>query len=274
MSYIIVLGNEKGGTGKSTLSMHLAVNLLRMGCKVGTIDIDARQGTLSRYIENRKNYIEKMEFNLPQTQHIRLYRSEAENVKDAQNEDIQAFEKALSELSKNDFLVIDTPGSDTFLSRLAHSHADTVITPLNDSFIDLDMLVRLDFIKNDILKPSIYAEMIWEQKKEKAIRNKGSIDWIVVRNRLSNIQAKNKLEMERILNLLCKRIGFRQAAGFGERVIFRELFLKGLTLLDLEDTGQKLSLSHVTARQELRNLIEMINLPIDSIQKEEKTARG
>jgi chromosome partitioning protein len=133
------------------------------------------------------------------------------------------------------------------------------------------MIVQLDALKNDSLKPSVYAEMIWEQKKERAMRNGQSIDWIIMRNRLSNIQAKNKLEMEKILLLLSKRLGFRMASGFGERVIFRELFLKGLTLLDLEDTGQKLSLSHISAKQELRNLIDIMQLPV-TVEKIEKRA--
>ena len=261
LSYIIVLGNEKGGTGKSTISMHIMVNLLRLGASVGTIDIDARQGTLSRYVENRKNYIEKTNILLPQSTHIRLYKSEAPYINDAKNEDQKNLENAIDSLNHKDYIVIDTPGSDTYISRLAHSHANTIITPINDSFIDLDIIMQLDSAQDNI-KPSIYAEMIWEQKKERAIRNKESIDWIVMRNRLSNIQAKNKLEMENILSLLSKRLGFRFASGFGERVIFRELFLKGLTLLDLADTGQTLSLSHISAKQELRNLIEVMRLPI------------
>ncbi len=241
--------------------MHILVNILRLGASVGTIDIDARQGTLSRYIENRKNYIAQTGIPLPQSEHIRLYRSEAEYSGDAKNEDQKNLENALESLSHKDYIIIDTPGSDTYISRLAHSHANTIITPINDSFIDLDVIMQLDSL-HDNLKPSIYAEMIWEQKKERAIRNKQSIDWIVMRNRLSNIQAKNKLEMESILSLLSKRLGFRFSAGFGERVIFRELFLKGLTLLDLEDTGQTLTLSHISAKQELRNLIDMMRLPI------------
>ena len=260
MSYIIVFGNEKGGTGKSTISMHVAVHLMREGASVGTIDIDARQGTLSRYIENRKSYVERSGINLPQSQHLRLYRSDADVVTEANSQDDENLQKALDDFQDKDYIIIDTPGNDTYISRLAHSKAGTIVTPINDSFIDLDMIMQLDGLKNDVLKPSIYAEMIWEQKKQKAMRKEGSIDWIVLRNRLSNIQAKNKMEMGKVLDLVSKRLGFRQAPGFGERVIFRELFLKGLTLLDLEDTGQTLSLSHISAKQELRNLIDMMQL--------------
>ena len=123
------------------------------------------------------------------------------------------------------------------------------------------MLVRLKSDTMDILKPSIYAEMVWEQKKQRAIRDRGSIEWIVLRNRLSSINARNKEQMEEIMQLLSKRIGFRYLPGFGERVIFRELFLAGITVLDLEDCKLPMSLSHVSAKQELRNLIEGMGLP-------------
>jgi chromosome partitioning protein len=258
--YIIVLGNEKGGTGKSTLSMHLIVHILRLGFKVGSIDIDARQGTLSRYIENRHKYIEKNHKKLPNSIHHAILRSSLPTVVDAQTEEKEKFLSCLNDLKDKNFIIIDTPGNDTFLSQLSHSYADTLITPLNDSFIDLDMLARINSETREISGPSTYAEMVWEQKKHKLLRERSQFDWIVLRNRLSSIYAKNKEEMQFLLNKLAQRIGFRLASGFGERVIFRELFLHGLTLLDLQDVGLEMTLSHVAARQELRSLLEMINL--------------
>ncbi len=258
--YIIVLGNEKGGTGKSTLSMHLIVHLLRLGFKVGSIDIDARQGTLSRYIENRQKFIQTNNKELPNSSHHAILRSNRPTVVDAQQEDKEKFLACLETLKDKNFIIIDTPGSDTFLSQLSHSYADTLITPLNDSFIDLDMLARINNETREISGPSTYAEMVWDQKKQKLLRDRTQFDWIVLRNRLSSIYAKNKEEMQSLLNKLAQRIGFRLASGFGERVIFRELFLQGLTLLDLKDVGIEMTLSHVAARQELRALLEMINL--------------
>lgn len=259
--YIIVLGNEKGGTGKSTVSMHVIISLLRMGFSVGSIDVDARQGTLTRYMDNRKVTSEEMEKPLPLSQHIPLLLSQNPLKAEGIKEDIQNLDKALADLSSHQFIVIDTPGSDSSLSRAAHAVADTLITPLNDSFIDLDMLVRLKRDTLDMIRPSTYAEMVWEQKKQRAIRDRGSIEWIVLRNRLSSINARNKEQMEEVVKALSKRIGFRYIPGFGERVIFRELFLSGLTVLDLEDCKIPMTLSHVAAKQELRNLIHMINLP-------------
>ncbi len=259
--HIIVLGNEKGGTGKSTVSMHVIISLLRMGFSVGSIDVDARQGTLSRYMDNRKATVEEMGKPLPLSTHIPLLPSQNSLREKAIEEDKQNLEEAIAQLLTTRFVVIDTPGSDSPLSRAAHAVADTLITPLNDSFIDLDMLVRLKSDTLDIIRPSTYAEMVWEQKKQRAIRDQGSINWFVLRNRLSSITARNKEQMETVIQTLAKRIGFRYIPGFGERVIFRELFLSGLTVLDLEDCKMPMTLSHVSAKQELRNLIQMIQLP-------------
>lgn len=269
--YIIVLGNEKGGTGKSTVAMHIITNLLRSGYSVGSIDVDARQGTLSRYVENRRARKEKTDEDLPLPDHTPIFRSKLDSVPAAEAEELSTLTDVLNHLKENDFIVIDTPGSDTHLSRLAHSYADTLITPLNDSFIDLDMLVRVNADSHDILRPSTYAEMVWDQKKQRAMRDNGSIDWIVLRNRLSNINSRNKEEMERVLSALAKRIGFRLVAGFGERVIFRELFLNGLTLLDMKESKTALTLSHVAAKQELASLMNMIQLPN---QKQNRIAQG
>ncbi|MBW8309455.1 MAG: division plane positioning ATPase MipZ [Candidatus Paracaedibacteraceae bacterium] len=259
--YIIVLGNEKGGTGKSTVTTHVITALLWKGYKVGSIDVDARQGTLSRYVENRQHRVQESGLALPLPQHIAVFRSNLESTPAACEEEKAQFTQALEQHRGCHFIVIDTPGSDTYLSRLAHSYADTLITPLNDSFIDLDMLVRVAPDSLDILRPSTYAEMVWEQKKQRAMRDGGKIDWIVLRNRLASIHSRNREEMEKVLGALAKRIGFRLLPGFGERVIFRELFLNGLTLLDMRETGTPMTLSHVAAKQELTDLLDRLNLP-------------
>jgi chromosome partitioning protein len=259
--HVIVIGNEKGGTGKSTVTMHLISALLWQGFKVGSIDVDARQGTLSRYVENRQNKIKTAGLTLPTSQHIPVFRSPLENVTAAQEEEQSTFSKALESLKESDYIVVDTPGSDMYLSRLAHSYADTLVTPLNDSFIDLDMLVRVTPDSLDILRPSTYAEMVWEQKKQRAMRDGGKMDWIVLRNRLASIHSRNKEEMDKVLRALSKRIGFRLLPGFGERVIFRELFLNGFTLLDMKHMEMPMTLSHVSARQELSALFDGLNLP-------------
>ncbi len=257
--YVIVLGNEKGGTGKSTIAMHIAVYLLNQGFKVGTIDIDARQGTFTRYFENRKN---NSYGNIKLSEHFAIFKNSTEsNVEASRGKDLDAVRDAFEKLRSCDFLVIDTPGNDTFLSRTVHSYADTLITPVNESLIDIDVLVRVNQGESHSMRPSIYAEMVWEQRKLRAVRREKPIDWIVVKNRMSPLYSNNRKNVNTILEALSRRIGFRLSNGFCERVVFKELFVSGLTLLDLEAQGIGLNISHVAARQELRELINFMKLP-------------
>lgn len=264
-AHIIIVGNEKGGSGKTTTTMHLITALLRLNFTVGSVDIDARQRSLSRYLENRRQTMEEQKTRLPMPIHHLVPKSHYNIVQEAEDDERERFEGVINELNEQgcDFIVVDGPGNDNFLARLAHSYADTVITPINDSFIDLDVLGKVDGTTLKVLKPSIYSEMIWEQKLKRAKRDSGSIDWIVMRNRLSNIDARNKRFMGKAVQELARRIGFRVAPGFSERVIFRELFLQGLTVLDVIDTSSnvRVSMSHVAARQEVRDLLNTLKLP-------------
>lgn len=257
--YVIVLGNEKGGTGKSTIAMHVAVYLLNQGFKVGTVDIDARQGTFTRYFENRKNNnSEKIKL----SEHMAIFKDSSESsIEASKGKDLESVKNAFEKLRSCDFLIIDTPGNDTFLSRTVHSYADTLITPINESLVDIDVLVRVNKGDSHSMRPSVYAEMVWEQRKLRAIRREKPIDWIVVKNRMSPLYSNNRKNVNTILEALSRRIGFRLSNGFCERVIFKELFVSGLTLLDLEDQGIELNISHVAARQELRELINFMKLP-------------
>lgn len=257
-AHVLVIGNEKGGSGKSTTAMHIIVSLLGDGGRVATIDLDARQGTLTRYIENRAAYGKRKGFDLPMPMHAAVLASG-----DPADEKAR-FETALEPAVLGaDYVVIDTPGSDTHLSRLAHTWADTLLTPLNDSFIDLDLLARVDPDTLKIVRPSIYAEAVWKQRQIRSMQGARPVDWIVMRNRLSSLAARNKRDMGAVIEALAKRIGFRVAAGLSERVIYKELFLNGLTLLDLKrgGAGPSLTMSHVAARQEVRDLVAALNLP-------------
>ena len=261
--HVVVVGNEKGGSGKTTTAMHLTVALLDRGFDVGCIDLDSRQATLNRYLENRRDYMDAQGLALPMPMFQRVFRSQAASQAEREAEEIQRFGVARAGLGPVDFLIIDTPGSDSFLSRVGHSHADTLITPLNDSFLDLDLLARVDLQGQKILSPSIYSQMVWEQRQKRAAAGKPPIDWIVMRNRLSHIDAKSKRDMADVLERLAQRIGFRVVAGFGERVIYRELFPKGLTLFDLRriEGDVSLTMSHVAARHEVRALLNSVALP-------------
>ncbi len=277
-AHIIVFGNEKGGSGKSTTAMHTAIALLRLGYRVGTVDLDARQGTLTRYLKKRFDYITREREHLPSPAHMAIERSQNETVAKQKQEEESFLTMALEELGMVcDFIIIDTPGTDSFLSRLAHSYADTLITPMNDSFIDLDLLADIDMKNYEIKGPSIYSKMVAEQRKKKQTRDGGTIDWIVMRNRMTHLNTNNNKIISRLLNEISGLAKFRMAPGFGERVVFKELFLKGLTLLDLkEDQDGGLTLSQISARQEVRNLIVTIkpeHLKGHAVPIEEKESR-
>jgi chromosome partitioning protein len=265
-AHVIVVGNQKGGAGKSTVAMHVIVALMRMGRRTGVVDLDIRQRSLTRYIENRARWIAARGAQLPLPQVLELCESRERQLDAAELEEESAFRAALRRLSETcDFIVIDSPGGDSHLSRLAHAYADTLVTPLNDSFVDFDLLGDIDANNAEIVRPSIYSEMVWDSRKKKALAARTPIDWVVLRNRTatSKIEAKNKQRVGQALTTLSARIGFRLAPGFSERVIFRELFPQGLTMLDLDVAGVEgeMKMGHLAARQELRDLFITLKLP-------------
>lgn len=259
--HTIVIGNEKGGSGKSTTAVHLAISLLKEGHRVYCLDLDARQRSLSRYFENRQAFNERHGLRLPLPVWDVLSPSDADSREMQQRENAARLDAAMRKSAEGrNVLIVDCPGSHTHLSELAHARADTLITPINDSFVDLDLIARTDPDMRQVTGLSPYAEHVWESRKRKAARGDGTIDWIVMRNRLSHLNARNKQRMDQVLQQLSKRIGFRLLPGFGERVIYRELFPQGLTLVDYDTLKARtgLSMSHLAARQELRTLVRAL----------------
>jgi chromosome partitioning protein len=263
VAHIIVVGNEKGGSGKSTTSMHIATALARMGHKVGALDLDLRQRSLGRYLENRRAYAERTGLDLPMVDYRELPEPAPDALAPGENAQDHRLSVAMAALDGEvDFILIDCPGSHTRLSQVAHSLADTLVTPLNDSFVDFDLLARVDPDTGKVKGPSIYSEMVWSARQLRAQAGLRPIDWVVLRNRLGAQQMHNKRKVGAALDDLSRRIGFRVAPGFSERVIFRELFPRGLTLLDLRDIGvEALNLSNIAARQEMRDVIAALRLP-------------
>ena len=148
----------------------------------------------------------------------------------------------------HDFVVVDTPGNDTYLMRLAHSMADTLVTPLNDSFLDFDVLGTSIRRPSRSRASSHYAKMVRHARRQRRIVDGGLTDWIVVRNRLALLDSRNKKLVGECLDRLGLRLGFRAAEGFSERVVYREFFPRGLTALDNLDEatlGTRPTLSHV-----------------------------
>jgi chromosome partitioning protein len=263
MTHVIVMGNEKGGSGKSTTAMHLITALVREGHKVGALDLDLRQRSLFRYLDNREDYMRRRQIPLPMPRRVALAASERDSKIESEAEERDRFAAALADLGSDcAYVVIDCPGSHSSYARLAHAVADTLITPLNDSLVDFDLLARLDPQTGRVRGPSVYSEMVWKARQARAAEGRIPTDWIVLRNRMSSLDARNKRRVAGALAELAPRIGFRLLPGFSERVIFRELFLSGLTLLDLRETDeQAMTMSNIAARQEVRDLMKALQLP-------------
>jgi chromosome partitioning protein len=267
-SHVIVCGNEKGGSGKSTTAVHLAIGLMKLGFSVATIDLDMRQQTLSRHLEYRNRWMRSTGHELITPAHHILRQEGWDERTLSDDNDLNAqFVQALEHFRYScDFLIIDTPGSHTLLSQLAHRAADTLVTPINDSFIDFDVLARIDAENFEIEGLSQYALEVRTARRYRQANRGGILDWVVVRNRMSQISSRNEQRVEKCLRDLSKQLGFRISHGIGERVIFREFFQSGLTALDdTEETGniRPATMSHIAARTEVRKLIACLHLPID-----------
>ncbi len=257
--HVLVVGNEKGGSGKSTAAIHLAIGLMQKNIPVATIDLDYPQGTFTRYIENRLAHIERTGQNLFVPEHHVIPPSTHQTVTDIERDERDRYTSVIDDLKRRfAVIIVDTPGSTSYTSRLAHQRADIILTPLNDSFIDLDVVAQVDMVHFSSLNPSHYADMVMKARALRAKSSDGSLDWIVMRNRLSPLASRNKAQMAQILEMLGRRFGFRSIAGFSERVAFRELFLQGLTLLDT--TGPKKSASYLAATAEVDALLAAFNI--------------
>ncbi len=247
----IVFANEKGGTGKSTTAVHTAVALAAAGHRVAALDLDVRQKTLARYLDNRAATARRRALDLPMPTHGVLSLLTPAGI-----------EQDIARLGMGcDYVVIDTPGRDDPLARAAIALADTLVTPINDSFVDLDLIGQVDSETFKVKKPSFYAELIWDLRKVRARVDGGTVDWVILRNRLQHLEAHNMRRVAAALGELSKRVGFRVIPGLGERVIYRELFPKGLTLIDVSAIAN-VGLSHVAARQELREMVAGLALPV------------
>ncbi len=253
--HVIVFANEKGGTGKSTTAVHVAIALAAKGARVACLDLDHRQRTVGRYLDNRAATARRTGSTLPMPVHATLTdQTEA------------AFERLWAELSEDaDYLVIDTPGRDDHFARTAAALSNTLVTPMNDSFVDFDLIGQVDAETYKVTRPSFYSELIWDARKQRARADGTQIDWVVLRNRLQHIEARNMRRVSEALTQLAKRVGFRIIPGLGERVIYRELFPAGLTMIDSKEFGS-MGLSHVAARQELREMMAALQLPEPALQ--------
>ena len=260
---VIVVGNEKGGAGKSTIAIHLATGLVSAGRSVAVIDLDVRQQSLGRFLANRRSWSAANQASLAMPHEFGLGDDIVQLAAAHSDQALERFSSAFEAArEKAEFVIIDTPGGDTSLSRRAHGAADQIVTPMNDSFLDFDLLGHVDPNSLELLRPSIYSETVWESRKQKAAKEGRSIDWVVLNNRLAVTEARNRRRLDDRVQALSRRVGFRIGPGLRDRVIYRELFPFGLTVADLSPTIRpvSVSLAHVAARAELRLLMSALGL--------------
>lgn len=256
---VVVVGNEKGGAGKSTLAIHIATALLHSGARVSVLDLDLRQQSMAHFFDHRRAWLAANGVEAPMpVEHL----SSAELAKVSDEEALGRFEAAFGVAQTSDFVLIDTPGGDTAVSRAAHGQADLIVTPMNDSFVDFDMLGIVDPVTLDLKRPSLYSETVWNSRKIRAAQSGRTIDWVVLRNRMAPTEARNRKRVDERVQALSRRVGFREGPGLRDRVIYRELFPFGLTIADLSASIRPvaMSLQHVAARQELRALMGSLGL--------------
>ena len=265
-AHVIVVANEKGGTGKSTVSINIVIGLLKAGHRVASIDLDTRQKTLTRFLENRNSWAANTRWTAELPFHHALDRGDSVSVLDNESAEFSAFAEAIRQIEHDyEFVVIDTPASDSYLMRLAHSLADTLVSPINDSFIDVDVFSRVHHDRAQRGAVAHYAELVLEARRRRRQVDAGLIDWILLRNRVASIGSNNSRQIAASLGRLAPELQFRSAEGLHDRVIFRELFPIGLTALDpIEDAakGGILTASQVAARQEVGQLLSTLSLPV------------
>lgn len=260
---VIVVGNEKGGSGKSTVAIHIAVGLMKAGQSVATIDLDSRQRSFTHYVENRLAWAKHVGRDLETPNHCCIEQKSDYPTADDERAECNAFTETVERLADSHaFVVIDTPGHNRYMMRLAHAMADTLITPLNDSFVDFDVLGTVDPETFGVTGISHYARIVEEARRQRQA-DRLATDWIVLRNRLSSLGSRNKRFVGRALEQLSQKLNFRCVDGLAERVIFREFYPRGLTAVDdLDETtlGTRPTMSHLTARMEMENLLSAVSL--------------
>lgn len=258
---VVVIGNEKGGAGKSTLAALIAISMLYRGQRVSVIDLDLRQQSLSRLLANRRRWLPAAGVEAPSPLEYKLVDDPA-RIADDQPTALRLFEEAMTmAMGDSDLIIIDTPGGDTAVSRAAHLQADLIVTPMNDSFVDFDVIGNVDPVTMRLIRPSHYAETILNARAMRAQHNR-RLDWVVVRNRLAGADTNNRERVGKALNSLAEEVGFRIGPPLRERVAYREMFPFGLTLADVSPRlrPDNMSSPKLAARQEVNALLEALGL--------------
>ena len=144
MGKVISFSNQKGGSGKTTLSANLAVLWSNSGYKVAVIDADA-QNSLTYWLEARKKYYGEDDIG------ITSYNFDVRNLK----EEIKQIK------SKYNFIIIDSPPSITFDTIQIIKASDRVFVPVQPSPLDLMATVPfLNLVKQEKKNPIIFLNRV------------------------------------------------------------------------------------------------------------------
>ena len=251
--HVITFANEKGGVGKSTLAFHIAVALAHAGQKVVAIDLDRRQRTLERGLSYRQGTACNLGIALPSPHYSVLdYPSTA------------ALYQTINRLGPDaDFVIFDAAGADSPIFRRVVALADTLIAPINASFLDLELLGRLNPVNGVPERAGCFGQTVSELREEKLARKMGLIEWIVVKNRVRAAEKRHIGRIDDALERLSISHDFRIAQGLSERVAFRELFQFGLTHLDL-DLIPDMIRPQASSRDEIHALIADLGLTVEA----------
>jgi chromosome partitioning protein len=250
---IITVANEKGGVGKSTLAFHLAVALADTGHKVLAVDLDRRQQSLSRALTARNGTAKRLGVRLPLPRHLLLQQPSGAQL--------------CQELSRAgwdcDYVVIDAPGHDSPIARRAIAMADKLISPVNSSFVDLELFGRFHPVTHKLTGPGCFSAMVSELRQARAEAGMAALDWLVMLNRKRRETSHNQDRIESALRRLAQRMDFRLGAGLYERVAYRDLVLLGLTQLDLHRIPQ-LAKTKSLATGEVMQLLDDLGIELDN----------
>lgn len=247
--HLIVFANEKGGVGKSTLAFHTCIGLCNTGEKVAVLDLDWRQQSLAGALASREATARSLEIDLPSPHYTVL-----------ENQSGSMFTQEISRIGTGSrFVIIDLAGQDSTMARYAIALADTLVTPINNSLVDIDALAKFDPVNMRVKEPNRFARLVESLRHERQLCGMPSIDWVIVKNRLRSAEKKQRQFFDQALTDLSRTLRFRVACGLSERVAYRELYLFGLTHLDLKHIS-RLTRRNSRIEEEVSELISDLAL--------------